>query len=870
MTIRTQSLLSIAIATLLLLGGAMLTLRLVLQSRFDSLEEDVALRDAERARSTLMQAASGLHTVAEDWANWNATYEFIDATGEARREYITDTLNDAALAANGIHALAFLDTQGRMVWSGGWDTRSQMAVALPQGIQDALASSPALQAPPRQGLRGVLSLPEGPIFLSVHSIHTSEYAGQSRGTLLMGRHVVGAMLETVQRLTMLDMTLEPLPAGNASLDVQLIPEGETMRIIAPVEDLLGEPAIGLAITMPRTIMARGREAIVSTMAAVLVCGVILALVIQWLLVYRILSRIRSVGEQTRRLAGAGVHGQQIFLQGNDEIATLATSINSMLGALEAGRRTQQEQYEALQREEQFLEAVLDTLHAGIVQIDPETHTILEINAFAEQLAGRPRGELKGGSCHGFLCPTEVGNCPITDRGESVDLAVRTLVDVNGNHIPVLKSVTSINRHGRDILLETFVDVTELQEAQEKLRLSEETYRTIFTSTGAALAMLDNYGHIALANDEFARIAGVPIEVLERARPHWSQFFPLEAQAGMQAMLLHSQERIANLESEFLAEDGSSRHVSFTVADLPQPGWHIISLLDITSRRQVEAALQGAHATLEQTVAERTQELELAVRQLKELDSMKSSFLSSASHELRTPLTSIMGFAKLMERSFKRTFLPLATTTHQQERANEHLRNLRIMQNEGERLTRLVNDLLDLNAIESGSMQWQVEPVEMGELLRSAVDALGSNTMQDGVTLHMDLASHLPTFQADPERLRQLFHNLLTNAAKFTDSGWIRLHAVVNHDLKTLDVSVQDTGQGIAPDYLEHIFDRFYQRPPGVDPGDHLRDKPRGAGLGLTICREIVDHYDGALSATSTLGHGTTFTVRLPLSLETTT
>lgn len=870
MTIRLQSILSIALATGIMLAGMILVLHLVLLERFAELELHQAHEDATRVELTLAQSVASLHALTNDWANWNATCDFVQTHDpDVRREYIADNLQDPTLATNAMHAVAYLDVAGEMIWSGGWNPALESAMALPQGFVDLLAQTPLLRHPPDAGVHGLVLLPEGPMLVSSRPVRTSDYAGPVCGALLLGRYLEGAVLQSLREQTQM-----PLSFHNASLHggmdeangtrARVMPEHDLLHIDVPVQDIFGNTVLKLEFFKPRTVIQKGRDAILYAALAVTVCVVTLALLIQRMLETRILSRIRSLGQQAERLAASGVQGQQIYLAGSDEIAGLAGSINIMLHALEESRRQQLQQLEAIKEQEVFQTTVLDSLQAGILQLDPHTHLILDANAFAEKLLGRSREELRGRLCHGHLCPAELGSCPVTDLGETVDLSVRHLIDATGKRIPVLKSATMLERHGRTILLESFVDITELQAAQEQLRISEETYRTIFTSTGAALAMLDDTGRVALANEEFARMAGVSRELLEKTRPHWTRFFPSEAQPGMHAMLERIHERVSNLECDFLRQDGSTRHVSFTVADLPQPGWHILSLLDVTSRRQTEAALRAAHDTLEATVAERTRELEQAVRRLKQLDAIKSSFLSSASHELRTPLTSIMGFAKLMERTFKRVFLPLASTPMQQERAAEHLRNLKIMQQEGERLTRLVNDLLDLNAIESGSMDWQQEPVPMAALLQRVADACEA-TLKPQVTMRVLLPARLPTLMADAERLRQLFSNLLSNAAKFTDHGAITLAAALADDGTTLQVTVEDTGQGIAPDVLEHIFERFYQSAPGVDAADGLRDKPRGAGLGLAICREIVEHYGGSIQVQSSQGQGSRFVVSLPLA-----
>ncbi|MCG2732556.1 CHASE4 domain-containing protein [Pseudodesulfovibrio aespoeensis] len=273
------------------------------------------------------------------------------------------------------------------------------------------------------------------------------------------------------------------------------------------------------------------------------------------------------------------------------------------------------------------------------------------------------------------------------------------------------------------------------------------------------------------------------------------------------------------------------------------------------------ALQTAHDDLERKVRERTAELEKANRELQWLDQAKSHFLSSTSHELRTPLTSILGFVKLMERTFKETFEPsLAASAEPPEKIAKHLQNYKIVRAEAERLSRLINDLLDFSKISAGKVDWHEDEVTPAELVRDAGEAIAGQLGENPqVELTTDVAPDLPTLRVSRDRIHQVLINLLGNAARHTESGYIRIAARRSGD--AIEFSVSDTGVGVLLEDRERIFEVFYQ-----STGEY-RDAGRsaGTGLGLAICKEIVEHYGGRIRVESEPGKGSVFSFSLPIS-----
>ena len=245
----------------------------------------------------------------------------------------------------------------------------------------------------------------------------------------------------------------------------------------------------------------------------------------------------------------------------------------------------------------------------------------------------------------------------------------------------------------------------------------------------------------------------------------------------------------------------------------------------------------------------------------EADAAKSAFLSTVSHELRTPLTSVLGFAKIIKKRLDDRIFPLVPTTEPKvvQTMRQVEDNLKVVVSEGERLTKLIDDVLDLAKIEAGKLEWHMDTVTPADVIARAVAATSSLFDQKGLRAVTEVAPGLPPITGDRDRLIQVVINLISNAVKFTNEGSVTLRAA--RDGGVLVVSVTDTGMGIAAADQPKVFERFKQ------VGDTLTDKPKGTGLGLPICREIVEHHGGKIWVESELGKGSTFSFSLPITIS---
>ena len=269
---------------------------------------------------------------------------------------------------------------------------------------------------------------------------------------------------------------------------------------------------------------------------------------------------------------------------------------------------------------------------------------------------------------------------------------------------------------------------------------------------------------------------------------------------------------------------------------------VLDILDEASQvRAYSRELEAKSRELETA----TGELREANERLRELDRMKDDFISTVTHELRTPLTSIRAFSEMLHEDPQ---IDLADRT----------RFLGIIVHEAERLTRLINQILDLAKLESGRAEWATGEVDIGEVVREAMASLSQLFRDKAVTLDSEIPPHGPVVIADRDRLTQVMVNLLANAVKFVPGDTGTVTVLVTADVRAARVEVADNGPGMTAEEGSVIFEKFRQG------GNTMTDKPQGTGLGLPISRQIVEYFGGNLWVESRPGAGAKFIFTVPL------
>jgi len=313
--------------------------------------------------------------------------------------------------------------------------------------------------------------------------------------------------------------------------------------------------------------------------------------------------------------------------------------------------------------------------------------------------------------------------------------------------------------------------------------------------------------------------------------HASKFFedPRGALEGIEA--IHATRDIAHDEIRY--KDG--RIVDRYSAPVTLPSGETVARVtyfrDVTSEREATAALERARAAAEAA------------------SHAKTMFLANMSHELRTPLNAVIGLADL---------LLLDGGDPLTERQREYLEGVA---SSGRHLLAMVNDVLDLSKIEAGRQEeLDLEVVGVGDVIEESVSMMKALAVNRGVVLAAEVNTEIPHIMADPLRLRQILYNLISNAVKFTDrNGRVMVSAAREPETQTVAIAVADTGIGIAAEDQRRLFRAFEQL--SLPSGD----RPGGSGLGLALTKRLVEMHGGTIDVTSTVGVGSTFTVRLRTS-----
>ncbi|HCS21223.1 MAG TPA: hypothetical protein DIW47_11800 [Bacteroidetes bacterium] len=390
-------------------------------------------------------------------------------------------------------------------------------------------------------------------------------------------------------------------------------------------------------------------------------------------------------------------------------------------------------------------------------------------------------------------------------------------------------ISRLNDPAINAVIINFRDITRQIEVEKKLRANQDTIETILQTTSAGIIILEGVKIIYL-NDQFAELLGYDKSELQNADIS-DLTFPEDRMSVLQRAGKRAQGDLSQLHYKIRAFTKTKElrwlDVHSSGIDFHGIAATIVTLHDITEQHDFEAKLIEAKEGAE------------------ELARLKSSFLANMSHEIRTPLNGVLGLADLISMS---------------ESLDEIKEYVTLQKESGMRLLNTLTSILDLSRLEAENNALQLEPIHINQLLRDTEKVFRIQFQNKGLELRMELVKEKLVTMGDETMLHQVMNNLVGNALKFTDSGYCAIRLFKENGPKGVQIviEVEDSGIGVATEFVPHVFDTFRQEVHGNSR------KYEGSGLGLAITQKYLTLLKGNISLKSEKGKGSCFTIRLPL------
>lgn len=396
-----------------------------------------------------------------------------------------------------------------------------------------------------------------------------------------------------------------------------------------------------------------------------------------------------------------------------------------------------------------------------------------------------------------------------------------IITLHGKKIWVESVGCTIDYHGEKSNVMFIRDITDRRKTWDSLIKLEKKYRAIAEMSADGILTLDTMGKIRYVNPSFQTITKYKEPFL--LGKVFRELLSDESIYQFQQLLLDVRKKknqIKHVELELVNADQTVVPIEISISPLFIDGiiqGFVCTIHDITDRKRME-------------------------EEMRKSEQLKTEFMNIAAHELKSPVTPIKGYLDLIISDEE-------TDDKIKQWAKVSLRN-------AERLLLLVNDILDVSRLDNDTMRFEMKKFDSSILVNEIIEDMKPCIEQKELTFNSSIPENLPEIFGDFHRLQQVLKNLFTNALKFTDTGSISFNIFVEDT--ALILSLSDTGIGIDTDELEQIFEKFYQ----ADTAESR--KHEGTGLGLFICHQIIQKHKGTISADSTPGKGTTFTIVLPI------